>query len=73
MKKVTIKIETKQFDLKMEDEFADFLQKDLQIFSKKRFFIKDILTAYLQKSHELYLLEKKLNNFISKNKLDFTL
>ena len=71
MKKLSLKIETKTFDIKVEDGFADFLGKDLKVL--KRCTIKDLLTSYLQKSYELYSLEKKVDKFIENNSSNRTL
>ncbi|MCK9257025.1 MAG: hypothetical protein M0P02_03020 [Sulfurospirillaceae bacterium] len=66
MKKVTISVASKDYTITLEDAFADYFTKDLEklLGSKKGFDIKELLTAFVQKSYENYRLESNLNSVV---------
>ncbi len=66
MKKIQVKIENRVFNISIDEEFASFLEKDLQTLLNAS--IKDLLSLYLQKSYEIFSAEKKINNFLEKEK-----
>ena len=62
MKKLTVSIAAKRYDISVSDEFAEVFEKELE-----KTFIKDgnndiktLLGAYVKKSYEKYLLEKEI-------------
>ena len=68
MKKIQVKIENRVFNISVDEEFASFLEKDLQTLLNAS--VKDLLSLYLQKSYEIFSAEKKINNFLEKEKLE---
>ncbi len=68
MKKIQVKIENRVFNISVDEEFASFLEKDLQTLLDAS--VKDLLSLYLQKSYEIFSAEKKINNFLEKEKLE---
>ncbi len=68
MKKIEVKIENRIFKVSVEEEFASFLQEDLQTLFECS--VKDLLSLYLQKSYEIFSAEKKLNKFLEKEDLN---
>ncbi len=66
MKKIQVKIENRVFNISVDEEFASFLEKDLQTLLDAS--VKDLLSLYLQKSYEIFSAERKINNFLEKEK-----
>ncbi|MRI58102.1 MAG: hypothetical protein C6H99_01195 [Epsilonproteobacteria bacterium] len=68
MRKVTIKIEGKEYEINLDDSFAIYMKDEFEkLFPKNgSSTIKDLLSAYLKKSYDCYLMEKKLDNIIKK-------
>ncbi|BCD62847.1 hypothetical protein NitYY0826_C1732 [Nitratiruptor sp. YY08-26] len=68
MQKVTIKIEGKEYDIQLKEDFAqsllEDLQKDLPPHSSNS--IKNLLHAYLKKCYDCYVLEKRLQELLKK-------
>lgn len=62
MKKVTLSIAGKSYDISIEDEFASVFEKEIEETFKNhgKSDIKTLLRAYVKKSYENYLLEKKI-------------
>jgi hypothetical protein len=60
MKKITISIAAKSFDITLEDEFANFFSEETQrLFKNKNSLeIKDILAAFIQECHDKFENEK---------------
>ncbi len=56
MKKLTITISSRDYDISLEDDFAEFFQNDLSRYLNQHNAIdpKDLLTAYVQKCYECY-------------------
>ena len=69
MSKIKIKINNKLFNLELEEDFAIFIANELATnLAKDNNSVKDLVSAYLNKNHELYQLSKKvqeLNNKLS--------
>ncbi len=67
-RKISFMVDGKKFDLNIEDEFAPFLQKqishDLNVDGNNE--IKKVLEAYIRKTYELYLKEKKVEEILKK-------
>ncbi len=67
-KKISFMVDGKKFDLNIEDEFAPFLQKqmhnDLNVEGNND--VKKVLEAYIRKTYELYLKEKKVEEILKK-------
>ncbi len=68
MKKIQVKIENRVFNVSVDEEFASFLEKDLQTLLNAS--VKDLLSLYLQKSYEIFSAEKKINNFLKKEQIE---
>ncbi|BAF69446.1 hypothetical protein [Nitratiruptor sp. SB155-2] len=66
MKKIALKIEGKEYEISLEEEFADYVQKELDQGKLDTKTIKNLLQAYLRKSYECFKLQKKLNELIKK-------
>jgi len=66
--KIGLHIGGRRFDVDVEEEFARFLEKQMQ----KDFNIegnndlKALLQAYVRKNHELYLQEQKIEEILKK-------
>ena len=65
-KKISLYIGGRQFDVDVEDAFANFLEKsmgdDFNVDGNND--IKTLLQAYIRKSHELYLQDKKIEGML---------
>ena len=61
-------VDGKKFDLNIDDQFAPFLQKqmafDLNVDGNND--VKKVLEAYIRKTYELYLKEKKIEEILEK-------
>nr|WP_321267944.1 hypothetical protein [uncultured Sulfurimonas sp.] len=70
-KKIGLHIGGRRFDVDVEDSFAPFLEenmaKDFNIDGNND--LKKMLHAYVKKTHELYLQEKKIENILKKTEL----
>ena len=67
MKKVTITIASKDYTITLDEAFAESFQRDLEKFlgNKKGLDIKELLSAFVQKSYDNYLQEKEINHLIN--------
>ena len=69
MSKIKIKVNSKLFNLELDDEFATFMANELGTnLGKENNSIKDLVNAYLNKNLELFNINKKaqeLNNKLS--------
>jgi hypothetical protein len=67
-RKISFMVDGKKFDLNIDDEFAPFLQKqmgnDLNVEGNND--VKKVLEAYIRKTYELYLKEKKVEEILKK-------
>ncbi len=67
-RKLGLHIGGRRFDVDVEDSFASFLQeqmsKDFNIEGNND--LKILLQAYVRKSHELFLQEKKIEEILKK-------
>ena len=67
-KKIGLHIGGRRFDVDVDDEFAQFLErnmsKDFNIEGNND--LKLLLQAYVRKNHELYMQEKNLEKIIKK-------
>ncbi len=67
MRKLIIKIEGKEYDIQLQEEFAKSLEEELdKELSSHNNTIKDLLQAYFKKCYDCYLLEKKLRKILEK-------
>ncbi len=68
MRKISIKIENRKYDISVEedivDEFEKSIAKDLNIKGDNS--IKDILEAYLKKNYEVVMLKKRINKLLKR-------
>ncbi|WP_456390855.1 hypothetical protein [Hydrogenimonas sp.] len=69
-KKIGLHIGGRRFDVDVEDEFAQFLefqmQKDFKMEGNND--LKALLQAYVKKSHELYLQNQRIEEITNKIK-----
>ena len=67
-RKIGLNIGGRRFDVDLEDDFAIFLEKnmekDFNVEGNNE--IKILLQAYVRKNHELYTQEKELENLVDK-------
>ena len=68
MRTFTIKVEGKEYDIQVQEDFAHHIEEDLQkLFPPHNSLtIKELLQAYFTKSYECYRLEKKMENLLKK-------
>jgi hypothetical protein len=68
MKKITISIAAKSFDVTLEDEFAKFFENETnRVFKNKNSIeIKDILGAFIQECYDKFEAKKIEKELISK-------
>ena len=67
LRKLIIKIEGKEYDIQLQEEFAKSLEEELdKELSSHNNTIKDLLQAYFKKCYDCYLLEKKLRKILEK-------
>lgn len=66
MKKIVISVNSRDYTITLEDEFAVAFQRDMQIFldGKNTFSVKDLLTAFVQKCQENYFQDMELRELI---------
>ena len=70
MKKLTISIAAKRYDISVSEEFASVFEKELEeTFTKGNNDIKTLLSAYVKKSYEKFLLEKEIDKMNEKLKI----
>ena len=67
-RKISFMVDGKKFDLNIDEQFAPFLQKqmslDLNVDGNNE--VKKVLEAYIRKTYELYLKEKKIEDILKK-------
>jgi len=67
-KKIGLHVGGRRFDVDVEEEFSEFLKenlaKDFNIDGNND--LKLLLQAYVRKNHELYILEKKVDEISKK-------
>jgi hypothetical protein len=67
-KKIGLHIGGRRFDVDVSDEFSPYLQesmaKDFNIDGNNE--LKLVLQAYVRKTHEIYLMERDIENFLKK-------
>ena len=69
MKKLTISIAAKRYDISVSEEFASTFEKEIEeTFTKGNNDIKTLLSAYVKKSYEKFLLEKEIDSINEKLK-----
>ena len=68
MRKLTIKIEGKEYDIQLQDDFAKSLEEELdkELSPYHNNTSKDLLQAYLKKCYDCHLLEKKMRKILKK-------
>ncbi len=70
MKKLTISIAAKRYDISVSEEFATIFEKELEeTFIKGNNDIKTLLSAYVKKSYEKFLLECEIDKMNEKLKI----
>lgn len=68
MKKISLKVAGKTYDINIEDRLAkrllDAIKKDLNIEGNNS--VKSLLEAYLKKNYELFLMQKRLDEILKR-------
>ena len=65
--RIRLKISGKNFDLDLEEQFAEFLYNDLaRNLNKENISVKELLNAYIRKNYEMYDLLKRINELDQK-------
>ena len=56
----------KDYTVKLDDSFAEAFERDLErlLDGKKQFEVKDLLHAFMQKCHEYYEQETRINSLL---------
>ncbi len=70
MKKLTISIAAKRYDISVSDEFAEVFEKEIEktFIKEGNNDIKTLLKAYVKKSYEKFLLDKEIESMYKKLK-----
>jgi len=68
MSKISLQIGAKDFDIKVEGDFYEFFEKDLKktFKNKRNIDIKDLLSAYVQKTENEYKNKRQIKEILSK-------
>ena len=68
MKKITVTIASRDYTISLEDGFAKSFERDWEVFlgGKKHLDVKELLSAFVQKSYENYRQEQDLENLAKK-------
>ncbi len=68
MRKVTIKIDGKAYDINLKEDFAKSLEEELEkeLPPYHNNSTKDLLNSYLKKCYDCYVLEQKIENLLKK-------
>lgn len=68
MKEVLLTIAAKDYTIRLENDFADFFEKDLDrlLDSKNQISVKELLTAFIQKCHEDFKQTEKTKEIYKK-------
>lgn len=66
MKTLTVHIAGKSFNISLEEEFAYFMQEEFKTLfegkSSKESDVKRLLSAYVKKCYELYMLNRQIDD-----------
>lgn len=65
-KEVIINVSAKDFVVRCADDFAQFLESDIDLLSKgsKKIELKEFVNSYIAKSYEQYKIHKQLEKII---------
>ncbi len=68
MRELTIRLEGKEYGIKLENEFAKVVEKELQEqgMLENQIKAKDMLFMYLKKAQECFELQKKMQELIQR-------
>ncbi|WP_172200467.1 hypothetical protein [Campylobacter sp. RM16188] len=68
MKKITVTIASRDYTISLEDDFAKSFERDWEVFlgGKKYLDVKELLSAFVQKSYENYQQERDLQSLAQK-------
>ena len=70
MKKLTISIAAKRYDISIDEEFASTFEREIdESFKKGSNDVKALLSAYVKKSYEKFLLEREIDRINEKLKI----
>ncbi len=75
MKKLSISISSRRYDISISDEFAKEFEKEIEdtFIKDGNNDIKTLLSAYVRKSYEKFLLEKEIETIYKKLEKDTNL
>lgn len=65
-KQVVINVSAKDFIIRCGNEFAEYLESDIDLMSKgtKKIELKQLVDAFVKKSYEHYILQKELKKLL---------
>ena len=66
MKKITISISGKDYDISLDDDFAKYFEVELHKLNNGVCDVKTILNAFIEKSYENFLITKKTTEIMEK-------
>ena len=66
MRQISLNIASKDFNITLDDEFADYFEEELRHYldDKNLLTIKALLTAFIQKGYENYKQKKELSSIL---------
>jgi len=67
IKQVIINVSAKDFNIKCSEEFADFIEADIDLISKgsKKIELKQLVESYIKRSYDYYTLQKELKKLLT--------
>lgn len=67
VKQVIINVSAKDFNIKCGEEFADFLEIEIDLISggTKKIELKQLVESYVKRSYDYYTLQKELKRLLS--------
>lgn len=67
MREITLTISKKEYKVKLDDEFAEVLERDIEnlLGGKTDFEVKDLLFAFMKKCQDQYENDKRMNNMVN--------
>ncbi|ARR00122.1 MULTISPECIES: hypothetical protein [Campylobacter] len=66
MRQITLTVASKDYNITLDDEFADYFEADIKqlLDDKHQLAIKDLLTAFVKKCHENYEQKSELSSIL---------
>ena len=67
LRQVVINVSARDFTIKCSDDFANFLEDDISLISggTNKIELKNFVNAFVQKSHENYILKRDMKRLVN--------